>query len=839
MDFIGQWLVRITISGILTGLFVIIFWLVQKHQPDLLSGRQKKLIWLILLFSACLVIPWPAVIYLPESILHPIQTLRLPDLEQTRIPSDQVNTSAENMNDYISAITQAENDESVPSYTFQLPTDEIPRFIYRPGLDFFAKLMSYWRIIYWIGLILTLIGLFLGKLRVEYLRIWGGRYQRQKNKLIVMHAEQKYQGGFPDQESAQIWASVLSLWRDALGYYRRGQVKYQIDNPDAPAQIIKNWLGHQLPVPREISEMDYPQYWYDKSAVRAPLALALYRLHHPDVITSLLYCLVRIIYWFIPVWMWLHPLFLRNLSEQRSQVLAQRLAKRENPARSISIKGKKPASLVIVLCGVLLISFLLINLPIQLLPFVERIEDQTVDRYGWQMQELSFSGFTGSTGSGDPLPALNGEMSVFLFEIVEYGAPDIYLAKTRINKDGPSVDWLFHVRSALGGRSFSPGQLKLMDYRVIGSRSLLLLLQITDMTDLPETGEAILLHLDLVTGSLAGVRILENPLQQPRAYSILHNGDLLVIEWLRTADLIDNRFFSSLARPQEYRAIISRTNKNGQLIWQIDPLDQGVNIARNTWSGFSRNQGIDVISPDEDGGFYLAMHDNWIIHERSSDSDDLIYRNPGSLLRFDDQGQLLWHNQLGDQRYPFVPDQILISEQGQLFLSGTQIYQKAYFSLPSWSDAMQNDNAGDSASFSNKLDQSALHFRETHVSGHILSYSAAGELLWQKNLAGALSSQIFDTLLVDEQLTISLNNWLPAAEQPGMSVQQSLIRLDYDGQVDAWFDLPRIPADQTKDPPSVWLTQDQLFLSPEIIKQIQEEQTVEQLPEQETYFEIR
>jgi hypothetical protein len=432
MNFFDQWLIRITVSGILTGLLVLLYWLVQRYWPILFSGRQKKLIWLVLLVSACLVLPWPAIVYLPEPVLQNFQIMRLPDFNQPRITAEQVNTSVANMNDYISAISQSDDHIAAQNYSFALDADEIPRFIYRPNLDLAARFMSYWRIIYWIGLFLTVIGLFLHKVRVEYLRIWGGRYQRKKNRLIVLHAEEKHHGGFPDPESAKNWTRVLSSWRDKLGYYRRGQVKYQIENPDSPGEIIKNWLGHRLPVPREVTETDLPEYWQDKSSVKAPIALALYRLHHPDVAASLLYCLVRVVYWFIPVWLWLHTLFQENLLEQRSQALARRLADRNRNAKPIKINELKSASIIILLCGILLISFLLVNMPAQLLPQVQRIDEQHVERYGWQINELSFNGYTEAVGSGNPLPGIHGETSVFLIEASEYGTPEIYLAKTRI-----------------------------------------------------------------------------------------------------------------------------------------------------------------------------------------------------------------------------------------------------------------------------------------------------------------------------------------------------------------------------------------------------------------------
>jgi hypothetical protein len=410
--------------------------------------------------------------------------------------------------------------------------------------------------------------------------------------------------------------------------------------------------------------------------------------------------------------------------------------------------------------------------------------------------------------------------------------------KQEFDQGSPLISWWYNINSVIGGRYYYPGQLKLLDYRITGNRSLLLLFLITDRTDLAEAGDAIFLHLDLLSGARARLRILDNPRQLERNYCILDNGDLLVIEWQRTEDQIDNRFFTSIARPQEYRAVIRRIDRTGQLIWEIDPLDQDIDLARRTWSGFSREQDVNMVFADQDDGFYLTLHDNWILQDVASAAGDMVYHSPVSLLRFNADGQLLWQEKLSDQSSHFIPEQALIGDQGQIFLSGRMIYQDAYFRLPSWSDDLHNQTAGDRLSFQNRLRRASSSYREAHVSGHIMSFSEAGDMLWQKNLAGSLSSKIKGSLLEDDHLTVVLEHLLPEVGQSDLIVRNSLIRLHADGSEVAWFDLPHVPREQAEDL-LIWLTRDQVFLSPDIYSLIIKEQTAEQPPTQETGFELR
>ena len=440
---VQQWLFHLFSAAAIYLLILALMMVIEVIFKKQMKASRKRTIWKYVLISACLIWPLSFTAEIPLPYYQVIEAVRLPRINQQTLSLELVEESVDRYQTF--ANNNDTNGAVHSSYTQEEQASIISSLFPNLRRDFSLPLKNYLptaQMIYLLGFAATILLLVLKRWHTWSLarkgRLADGSLKVKeedihiKTDLSDAHfkmSRQQQALAAPDRKAAILrWKIIMNQWRDALKLYRHGSLRFTDQagwTDHSLDQKIKDAVMKQLVLKNRNPEAhDYPDYWLNKPQVKAFPAISLYRLHHPDIIMSILFVIARTLFWFLPVWTWLRKKYENDLQEYTIEIISQRFRQfyKEHPlsdsditnvqdhsilpqthqdqksvvhtksdqpfsllARIKRFKGKHAVSLIFHVIGVSLLTLTLLQNPLNIDPSIHRITSDRMISEGWTL----------------------------------------------------------------------------------------------------------------------------------------------------------------------------------------------------------------------------------------------------------------------------------------------------------------------------------------------------------------------------------------------------------------------------------------------------------------------
>lgn len=821
---LDQILLRLLLFGLAAGIFSGIYALVRQVRPDWLGIRERRLIWLTILLLPIFAFPWPWPVVIPVQTPAWVYEGRLPN-PAAAFPSTQLmrqadqawkdrlggqtvtNILVEPVFDATAASTTGATAEAAETKTAEpdpvledLATARrmIDTIRVRTTAGFWLLDSLHW--LRWLFLIGVIANLSLKLIR----QILSVRRYRRSNQEPVMIENPG-------------WLQELAEIRDQSGQYRQGFLM------DAawPAGLF--WQQVNAKARHHLCILSSDLESQSNEERRQSLALALDRIHHPDILILLLYLISSSLFWFTPI-AWLpERLFLEDQDLLRQRRIETGRIDNQTPTR-------RATNAVLGLVILSLVFLLFWQNPADVRPDIRQaINQQELNQSpaeGQQSLDIIHTPFY-SLGEGslefsygistNAVMAVAGELLPYrlflndltgsepgnsgVFVLDETGLPlwQLDLSDLPVLTSHETRKQMFFLISS---RKLADGF-----YQAIGL--------ISDYNS-SETGTKILLAISgdgvLQSWSVIPTSIAEQDLSQ---MTILQDGSLLMVEsevitqidpWQTSMSYLPpdqssagqtDAIFIRQSRVNRYHAV-------GTPIWSAkvvnelnDALQLGVWHANMTRA----ERTVSQLLPAADGGCFLVIREKMTIQTDFMNQDLARFLNLASssyyssyayrffqrehqtsdeIVRISPTGSLMWRSTWPTSASQLQIDQSIVGPDGRLYFAALLQNRSVQQLLPSAFDVYARDQS-DSRSGGPQVEEGPYDgtgpvypIYESYRQVVLAALDVDGQFVWQKILYLEDGAESVNLVMTDDCLTLlAVRNTMPMYQFSGVEPHES------------------------------------------------------------------
>ena len=826
---LDQILLRLLLFGLAAGILSGIYACVRQTRPAWLGVSARRLIWLTILLLPVFAFPWPWPVVIPVQTPAWIYEARLPNpaavfpSSQLTRQADQawkerlggqtlptifieplrdaaVETSEETTAKTADAIAAGANTESSQSRTDA--TDPV-----REALEMASRMIDtvrvrttagFWllEILPWIRW-LFLLG-FVANLSLKLIRqfLSGQRYRRSNRD--------------PAMIENPVWLQELAEIRDQTAQYRQGML---MDAP-WPAglfwQQVNSKARHHLCV--QSSDLaSQPDEQRQQS-----LALALDRIHHPDLLILLLYRISSSLFWFTPL-AWLpERFFLEDQDLWRQRRIAPGRIDKPTMAGRVS-NG------VLSLVMLVLICLAIWQNPADVRPDIRqaiiRQERQQAAADGEDSLDVVHTPFY-SHGEGnlefgygiptDSSMAVAGELlpyQLFRNDLAgsEPGNSGVFVLD---NTGLPLWQLDLNTLPVLGDRETRSQVFYLINSRNLADGSYQAIGYITDYSR-TETETKVLLEIS-ADGVLQSWSVIPTSIAEPdlSQMTLLQDGSLMMVDSEVVTQIDPWRPYLSIL-PSDQAVLVKQNRVNryhavGTPVWSAnvvselnDALQLGIWQANMT----NAERIVSKILPAADGGFYLVIHERMLIQTDVMNQDlarflnlatssyfsgstyRLIQRShqaSDEIVRISPAGSLMWRSAWPTSACQLQIDQCVVGPDGRLYyaalLQNRSVQQLLPSSIDFYARGQSDARNGGPQTEAGPYDGTGPVY-PTHESYRQVVLAALdddGQFVWIKNLYLEDGAESVNLVLTDDCLTLlairnTMRNFLFSSVEPSMA----------------------------------------------------------------------